>query len=113
MDNISYFTPRQTAIGKMSNLMGNPLRAAIIECIAKNKSVFEEEFLLRHQVSITILKKNIRALNKGGLLLRYSMGRNKVVEYKINWEKINEFKTVFDDLYYDIRESQSKSNQKK
>jgi hypothetical protein len=109
MDKLSYFTHRQTTIGKISVLMGTPLRAAIIENIAKNKSVFDEEFILRHQVSITILKKNIRALNKGGLLVRFSMGRNKTVEYKLNWDKINEFKTVFDDLYYDIREFQTKS----
>ena len=64
---------------------------------------------ITHYTPLTILKKNIRALNKGGLLVRFSMGRNKTVEYKLNWDKINEFKTVFDDLYYDIREFQTKS----
>jgi hypothetical protein len=108
MNTLSYFTPRQTIIGKLSNLMGTPLRAAIIECLAKNKDCFDAEFISKHQVSITILKKNLRALIKGGLVIRYSVGRNKANIYKVNWEKLAEFKLIFDDLYYDIREFRDK-----
>jgi hypothetical protein len=103
MDKLSFYTPRQAVIGKMSNLMGNPLRAAIIECIAKEKSCFENEFLEKHKISITILKKNLRALNKGGLLVRYSFGRNKANVYKVNWDRFIEYKILFDEFYYDLR----------
>lgn len=108
MDKINYFTARQNVIGKTSNLLGTPLRAAILETIAKDKSCFDEEFLLRHQISLNILKKNLRALNKGGLIIRYSIGRSKANIYKINWERLKEFKVLFDELYYDIRIYQDK-----
>jgi hypothetical protein len=103
MDKLSIYTTRQAVIGKMSNLMGNPLRAAIIECIAKEKSCFENEFLEKHNISITVLKKNIRALNKGGLLVRYTFGRNRANVYKVNWDKFIEYKILFDEFYYDLR----------
>ena len=108
MDKLNYFTVRQNVIGKTSNLLGTPLRAAILEAIAIDKSCFDNEFLLKHQVSLNILKKNVRALNKGGLIIRYAVGRNKANIYKINWERLKEFKVLFDELYYDIRVYQDK-----
>jgi hypothetical protein len=99
---LPYFTHRQTTIGKISILMGNPIRVAIIECIAKNKSCFDDEFIAKHQISVTVLKKNLRALNKGGLITRFSVGRNQASIYKINWVKLQEFKNLFDEFYQDF-----------
>ena len=103
MDELVFFSIRQNKIGKYSNLLGSPLRAAIIEQIARNNSSFEQEFLLKHQISISMLKKNLRALNKGGIIKSKSLGKNKGKAYILNWERMQEFKGHIDDFYYEIR----------
>lgn len=102
MEKLPYFTQRQMIIGKVSNLLGSPLRVAIVEKYSKNEDCFDEEFLLKHQISINILKKNIRALNKGGILIRHSVGRNKANVYKLNWSKLLEYKSMHDEMFLDF-----------
>jgi hypothetical protein len=106
MEKLPYYSQRQTTIGKISNLLGSPLRVAIIEQYSKNGDCFEDDFITKHQISINILKKNIRALNKGGLLIRHSAGRNKAIIYKINWPKILEYKSMYDQMYMDFNYNQ-------
>ena len=75
---LPYFTHRQTTIGKISILMGNPIRVAIIECIAKNKSCFDDEFIAKHQISVTVLKKNLREVFKFSIFSKVRLKENSV-----------------------------------
>lgn len=97
------FSSRQYVIGKMCNLMGTPLRVAILERLVEEKSCFDIEFLLKHQISLATVKKNLRALNNGGLITRFVVGRNKANIYKVNWDKLLDYKYLFDELIYDLR----------
>lgn len=96
------FNEYQTLIGKTNNLIGLPIRVAILECIAQNKSCLNQDFLDRYEISMDVLKKNLRALNKGGILIRKFTGRAKSVEYSINWDKLNNYKLALDRYYFDI-----------
>jgi predicted transcriptional regulator len=108
MEKLPYYTYRQITVGKMTNLMGSPLRVAIIECISNNKSCLDKDFIEKHQISVTVLKKNLRALNKGGILTKYSVGRNKAIVYKLNHQKLEDFKIIFEELYDEIKVAPSK-----
>ena len=96
------FNDYQTLIGRTNNLIGLPIRVAILECIASDKNCFDQDFIVKHEISIEVLKKNLRALNKGGLLIRKFTGRAKSVEYTVNWDKLNQYKMAFDRYYLEI-----------
>lgn len=96
------FNDYQTLIGRTNNLIGLPIRVAILECIASHKNCFDQDFIEKHEISMDVLKKNLRALNKGGILIRKFTGRAKSVEYTINWDKLNQYKMAFDKYYFDI-----------
>ena len=104
MQQSGYYTQRQLMIGKLSNLLGTPLRAAILESIAKNNQQPEHELADLHQIGMDTLRKNLRALVKGGFIKRTTVGRSKGCVYSLNWDKLKEYKMIVDELYYEVRE---------
>ena len=105
--------PEHKKLAAYCRSLGLPARVAIVEAIAKNKSCVINDLATIDLVAKATVMEHLRNLKKEGIV-KGSVTRSKAC-YCIDWDKLDEFKLLFDELYNQVKshqESVSSNNEK-
>ncbi len=84
-------------LSKLCASLSNPTRIAILNKIAENETCVTGDFLEMGEVTKFTTGQNIKQLAKLGLI--NGSFTKKTMSYCINYEKLEEWKAVIDELY--------------
>jgi hypothetical protein len=96
--------PEHKKLAAYCRSLGLPARVAIVESIAKNKNCAEEDILDIDFIARTTVAAHLLNLKKEGII-KGSVTRSKM-KYCIDWDKLDEFKQLFDALYLQVKSHQ-------
>ncbi|MBL7935351.1 MAG: helix-turn-helix transcriptional regulator [Bacteroidia bacterium] len=96
----------QIKLASFCRSLGNPSRVAVIEKIAEMQSCVCDEIIEINNLTKTSTAAHIVSLKKEGII-KGSVSRSKLF-YCIDWDKLDEFKVLFDELYNNVKKHQQK-----
>lgn len=97
-------TPEHIKLASFCRSFAHPNRVAIIEKIAQKQNCVEDEILGIGEASSLTISEHLRSLKKEGFI-KGQLGKSKM-SFCIDWEKLDEFKMLFDELYNQVKQHQ-------
>jgi DNA-binding MarR family transcriptional regulator len=99
---------RYVSLSKLCAALSNPTRIAILDKIAENDSCVTGDFLEMGEVTKFTTGQNIKQLARLGLI--NGSFTKKTMSYCINYETLEEWKAVVDELYESWIKNKDKVN---
>jgi hypothetical protein len=90
-------------LAKMAGCIANPTFIAIMEVLARKGNCVKDDFIHIEGISRLTVALNLKYLKKYGLINGSLTARN--LSYCLNYDKIEEFKMLFDEFYRRIMQS--------
>lgn len=97
--------PSHAKLAAMCRSLGLPARVAIVESIAQNKDCVIEDIVDVGFIAPATIAAHLLNLKKEGII-KGSVKRSKMC-YCIDWDKLDEFKILFDQMYENVKKHQS------
>ena len=107
IDKSKNYSKEQFDFSKLCRSLGHPARIAILEMIAKESNCVENKVVQMEQIGFLTVVKHLKGLHNAGLV-KGNISSLKDLSYCVNWEKLDEFKILFDTLYSTIQEHRNK-----
>jgi ArsR family transcriptional regulator len=82
----------------------HPTRVAILEKLAGKEHCVENEIVTIDEIAETTVIEHLRSMKNEGII-RGRLNRSQM-SYCINWDKLEEFKFLFDRLYDRVKQHQ-------
>lgn len=101
IDEDSNYSPEQLSLSKLCRTLGHPARVALMESIARVSNCVEDKVIQLEQVGFLTMVKHLKSLHSAGLV-KGNITSLKDLSYCVNWEKMDEFKSMFDALYNEM-----------
>lgn len=100
----SYTTP-EAKLAALCRSLGHPTRVTIIKTIAQKKNCVASQIIPSGDVSEKTIAEHLRSMKKEGII----KGRlaPSSMSYCIDWKKLDEFKSLFDDLYQQVKQNET------
>ncbi len=99
---------RQVDLSRFCAAMGNPNRIVILETLASQGYCVKDDFLEIEGLSKFTVGMNLKYLKKFGLINGSFTSRN--LSYCVDYEKLEDFKLLFDGFYNTLMENKDKVN---
>jgi DNA-binding transcriptional ArsR family regulator len=96
------------ALAKLCATLSNPTRIAILEKLACGDQCVKGEFLNIEGLSRFTVGQNLKELKKHGLIKGTLSSRS--ITYCLDYEKLEAFKSLFDDLYSTLIKNKERVN---
>lgn len=104
MDKQLKHNPDHEKLASFCRSLGNASRVAIVQTVARKSDCLTDEIPEVGFLAKTTIADHIRHLKKEGML-KGSISKGKAC-YCIDWEKLDEFKILFDRLYKEVKRHQ-------
>jgi hypothetical protein len=101
------YSTEQVNFSKLCRSLGHPARVALLGAIAKESTCVENRILPMEQVGFLTVVKHLKALHNADLV-KGNITSLKDLSYCVNWERLDDFKMMFDELYDEIQEHRDK-----
>lgn len=94
---------RYYALSRFCGTLSNPRRIALLKALASNSNCVKDNFVEVDGLNKFAVGMNLKYLKKFGLV--NGTFTTKKLQYCINYEKLEEFKILFDDFYNSVIEN--------
>jgi predicted transcriptional regulator len=94
---------RLTELARLCGVLSNSSRIALIEKLACDGTCIKDDFIELNGMSKFTVGINLRYLKKFGIINGTITSKN--LSYCINYKKIDELKSMFDEFYENINKS--------
>lgn len=102
----SNYTIDQIGISSFCLALGHPARVAIIKKIANEESCIENGVVDIDVLAPYTINRHLQGLKKAGLIK--GTVSTKGYGYCVNWDKLDEFKELFDNLHKEVKQHKKK-----
>lgn len=94
---------RYETLARLCGSLSNPRRIALLKAIASNSNCVKDNFVEVEGLNKFAVGMNLKYLKKFELV--NGTFTTKKLQYCINYEKLEEFKSLFDDFYNSVIEN--------
>lgn len=99
---------RNLMLSRFSAALGNPTRIAILDSLASHEHCVKGDFLEIPGISRFTVGQNLKELKKYGLV--NGSFTSKKITYCLDYDKLEEFKLLFDNFYNSLVKNRNSVN---